>query len=103
LAGVAVVVLAGGGGRGVASAFAGLQLRAVRGVLVAVRRVERLLERDAAATGEAQRVGAAGDDEIPWEEAARDLDVLVVLGADLHGRLDEGVRQVEVFHEYESV
>ncbi len=67
-------------------------------MLVAVGGIQRLLERDAAAPREPERVRSLRHHLIAGEQAIDDLDKLVVLLAQHDWGAHEGVRQIEVFH-----
>ena len=76
---------------------------AVGGVRVAVRSVEGVFERDAAAADKRERVSAARHDFVGGEEASHDLYGAVVGLADDDGSFVERVRQIEIFDVNEAV
>jgi hypothetical protein len=81
----------------------GLEFRAIRRVLMAVRGVERLLERDTAASREGQRIRAARHHFVARQQAAHDFHKAVIHLPDLHLRFYEGILQIEVFDVDETV
>ena len=67
-------------------------------VLVAVGGIEDFFEGEVSAAGEAEEVGAGGDDFVAGEEAVFNFDELVVFLAGDDGSLDERVGEIKVLH-----
>lgn len=95
---IVIVTLVGGAG---GDFFFG-HLGAVFIVRVTVGGVEGFTEGGAAFAGKGEVVATLGDDFIPWEQAFKDLDKLVVGGSKDDGHFDVSVVELVVFDEHEA-